>query len=281
MTKFKLLSKVSLILTLAILLLSGCGAKEDSKANEKAGNTQQPEQVTLKVGASPVPHAEILKAAKEALAKEGVNLQIVEFQDYVQPNLTLADKELDANFFQHIQYLNSFNKDHKLTLVSAAGIHVEPMGIYSKQIKTLTELKAGSKVAIPNDPSNGSRALLLLQQAGLLKLDPAQETISKKSITENPLKLQITELEAAMLPKVLDDVQFAVINTNYALDAGLNPTKDALTIEGKDSPYVNIIATRSGDEKNPAIQKLIKVLTSPEIKKFIEDKYQGAVVPAF
>lgn len=280
MTKLKFLVKFGLILALAVFALSGCGAKEGAKDGAKTGTPEQ-QQVVLKIGATPVPHAEILNAAKEALAKEGVTLKIVEFQDYVQPNLTLADKELDANFFQHIQYLNSFNKDHNLTLVSAGGIHVEPMGIYSRKIKALTEIKAGSKVAIPNDPSNGSRALLLLQKAGLIKLDPAKTEISKKNIIENPQKLQITELEAAMLPKVLDDVQFAVINTNYALDAGLNPTKDALFIEGKDSPYVNIITTRSGDEKSPAIQKLIKVLTSPEIKKFIEDKYKGAVVPAF
>lgn len=281
MKKLKSIISVGLILVLAVLLLGGCGTKETAKEGEKPGTSGQQQQVTLKIGATPVPHAEILNAAKEALAKEGVTLQIVEFQDYVQPNLTLADKELDANFFQHIQYLNSFNKDHKLTLVSAAGIHAEPMGIYSRKIKALTEITAGSKIAIPNDPSNERRSLLLLQQAGLIKLDPAKEEISKKNIIENTKKLQITELEAAMLPKVLDDVQFAVINTNYALDAGLNPMKDALFIEGKDSPYVNIIATRSDNKDNPAIQKLIKVLTSPEIKKFIEDKYKGAVVPAF
>lgn len=280
MKKLKLITRFTFLLVLTVLLIAGCGTKDAAKEGEKPGTGQQ-EQVVLKVGATPVPHAEILAAAKDALAKEGVNLQIVEFQDYVQPNLTLADKELDANFFQHIQYLNSFNNDHKLTLVSAGGIHAEPMGVYSRKIKALTEITAGSKVAIPNDPSNGSRALLLLQEAGLIKLDPAKEEISKKNIIENPHKLDIAELEAAMLPKVLDDVQFAVINTNYALDAKLNPMKDALFIEGKDSPYVNIIAARSDNVNDPAIQKLVKVLTSPEIKKFIEDKYQGAVVPAF
>lgn len=268
-----------LITAVAAFALAGCGQKS---ADEGAAKEDTGSNVVLKVGATPVPHAEILNSVKDTLAKEGVTLEVVEFQDYVQPNLALADGEIDANYFQHVPYLESFNKEHNLNLVSVVGVHVEPMGIYSQKIKDLSELKEGATIAVPNDPTNGGRALLLLQSAGLIKLkaDAGIEATSK-DIAENPKKLTITELEAAMLPKTLDDVDAAVINTNYALDAGLNPSKDALFIEGGDSPYVNVVVVKAGDEKKEAIQKLAKALTSPEVKKFIEDKYKGAVVPAF
>lgn len=255
-------------------LLAGCGGKTETPA---------PAQKTvLKVGATAVPHAEILKAIKPSLEKEGIDLQIVEFTDYVRPNLALADKELDANYFQHIPYLNQFSADRKLDLTYTVAVHIEPMGVYSKKIKNLTELASGAQVAIPNDPTNGGRALALLAKAGLIKLkDGVGVKGTVKDITDNPKALVIKELEAPLLPRALDDVAIAVINTNYALEANLVPTKDALFLEPKDSPYANILTIRKGDENRPEIQKLSKALTSAEAKKFIEEKYKGAVVPAF
>jgi D-methionine transport system substrate-binding protein len=274
---------LALFLTLSILvfLLSGCG--QNQSASENSANQQvQNEKVTIKVGASPVPHAEILEVVKPILEKEGINLEIVEFTDYVQPNLKLAEKELDANYFQHIPYLEEFSKEHNLDLTYIAKVHIEPMGAYSQKIKNLGELKEGATVAIPNDPTNAGRALLLLQTAGLIKLKPeAGIKATVGDIVENPKGLKITELEAATLPRVLPDVDLAVINTNYALEAGLVPTKDALIIEDANSPYVNVLVVRKGDESRPELKKLAEALNSPEVKKFIEEKYQGAVVPVF
>jgi len=236
----------------------------------------------LVVGATQVPHAEILEVVKPVLAKEGVDLDIKVFSDYVQPNLQLADKELDANFFQHKPYLDTFNKDRGTHLVSVGLVHVEPFGGYSRKIKSLAELPSGATVAIPNDPSNSGRALLLLQKQGLLKLkDPSNIVATPLDIAENPKKLKFRELEAAMLPRALDDVELALINTNYALEAGLVPTKDALFIEGADSPYANLVAARPDNQNSPAIKKLVDALHSSEVKQFILDKYKGAVVPAF
>ncbi|MDN5331343.1 MAG: D-methionine transport system substrate-binding protein [Tepidanaerobacteraceae bacterium] len=273
---------LAVFLTLSILafLLSGCG--QNQSAGENSANQVQNEKVTIKVGASPVPHAEILEVVKPILEKEGINLEIVEFTDYVQPNLKLAEKELDANYFQHIPYLEEFSKEHNLDLTYIAKVHIEPMGAYSQKIKNLGELKEGATVAIPNDPTNAGRALLLLQTAGLIKLKPdAGIKATVGDIVENPKKLKITELEAATLPRVLPDVDLAVINTNYALEAGLVPTKDALIIEDANSPYVNVLVVRKGDESRPELKKLAEALNTPEVKKFIEEKYQGAVVPAF
>lgn len=274
---------LAVFLTLSILafLLSGCGQNQSASENS-ANQQEQNEKVTIKVGASPVPHAEILEVVKPILEKEGINLEIVEFTDYVQPNLKLAEKELDANYFQHIPYLEEFSKEHNLDLTYIAKVHIEPMGAYSQKIKNLGELKEGATVAIPNDPTNAGRALLLLQTAGLIKLKPeAGIKATVGDIVENPKGLKITELEAATLPRVLPDVDLAVINTNYALEAGLVPTKDALIIEDANSPYVNVLVVRKGDESRPELKKLAEALNSPEVKKFIEEKYQGAVVPAF
>lgn len=257
------------------LILGGCGSSDPKPA-------QKADAVTIKVGASPVPHAEILKNIKDKLAKEGVNMEIIEFTDYIQPNLALKDKELDANYFQHVPYLENFSKEHNLKLVSLGGVHIEPMGIYSHHVKDLKDLPKDAKVAIPNDPTNGGRALLLLQNAGLLKLDPAAGILANvTNIVENPKNLQFSELEAAQLPRSLDDVDIAVINTNYAIEAGLNPEKDALALEAKDSPYVNIVAIREGDENRPELKKLINALQSEATKKFIEEKYKGAIISAF
>lgn len=236
----------------------------------------------LVVGATQVPHAEILEVVKPALAKEGVELDIKVFTDYVQPNLQLADKQLDANFFQHQPYLDTFNKDRKTNLVSVGLVHVEPFGGYSKKIKSLAELKDGATIAIPNDPSNSGRALLLLQKQGLLKLkDPSNIVATPIDIAENPKKLKFRELEAAMLPRSFDDLDLALINTNYALEAGLVPTRDALFIEGADSPYANLVAARPDNKDAPAVKKLVNALHSEAVRKFIIEKYKGAVVPAF
>lgn len=245
-----------------------------------AANAAHAEKVV--VGATQVPHAEILEVVKPQLAKEGVELDIKVFSDYVQPNLQLADKQLDANFFQHKPYLDSFNKDRKANLVPVALVHVEPFGGYSKKLKSLSDLKDGATVAIPNDPSNGGRALVLLQKQGLIKLkDPANILATAADVVENPKKLKFRELEAAMLPRSLDDVDLALINTNYAIEAKLNPTKDALFIEGADSPYTNIVVSRQDRANDPNIAKLMNALHTPDVKKFIVEKYKGAVVPAF
>jgi D-methionine transport system substrate-binding protein len=237
---------------------------------------------SLSVAATAVPHAEILEFVKPALAKEGVELNIKVFTDYVQPNVQVAEKRLDANFFQHQPYLDEFNKSRSTELVSVAGVHVEPFGAYSSQHKTLADLPQGANVVIPNDATNGGRALLLLQKAGLITLKPEAGILATpKDIVENPKAIKVRELEAATLPRVLTQVDLALINTNYALEAKLNPNKDALAIEGLDSPYVNILVARPDNKDSAAIQKLAKALHSPEVKTFILEKYQGAVAPAF
>jgi D-methionine transport system substrate-binding protein len=237
---------------------------------------------SLSVAATAVPHAEILEFVKPALAKEGVELNIKVFTDYVQPNVQVAEKRLDANFFQHQPYLDEFNKSRGTELVSVAGVHVEPFGAYSSQHKSLADLPQGANVVIPNDATNGGRALLLLQKAGVITLKPEAGILATpKDIVENPKAIKVRELEAATLPRVLTQVDLALINTNYALEAKLNPTKDALAIEGSDSPYVNILVARADNKDNAALQKLAKALNSAEVKAFIAEKYQGAVVPAF
>lgn len=236
----------------------------------------------LSVAATPVPHAELLELVKPVLAKEGVELDIKVFTDYVQPNQQVADGQIDVNFFQHKPYLDSFNKEHKTKLAVVGLVHVEPFGAYSSKIKSIKDLKDGALIALPNDPSNGARALLLLQKQGLIKLkDPSNILATSRDIVENPKKLKFRELEAATLPRILPDVDLALINTNYALEAGLNPVKDALFIEGSDSPYANIVVTTEAKKDAPAVTKLVKALNSPETRQFITDKYKGAIVPAF
>jgi len=275
---------LTILLSLSLILttFTGCTSKADKNLQSANNSSQGKNKITIKVGASPVPHAEILNVVKPILEKEGIDLQIVEFTDYIQPNIKLAEKELDANYFQHIPYLEDFNKKHNLNITYIAKVHIEPMGIYSSKIKDLKELKNGAEVAIPNDTTNGGRALLLLQSAGIIKLrDGAGITATKNDIIENPKNIKIIELEAATLPRVLNEVDAAVINTNYAIEAKLNPTKDALFIENANSPYVNVLAVRKGEESRPELKKLAEALNSPEVKKFIKDKYDGAVVPAF
>ena len=271
----RLFSSVAVAAGLA-LSLAGC----QDKAPEAPGAA--PKAAVLTIGVSPVPHADIVNFVAPTLKNQGIEVKVVEFSDYVQPNLSLADKELDANFFQHKPYLDEFAESRGLKLESLVAVHIEPMGVYSKSVKKVEDLAEGAKIAIPNDPTNGGRALKVLETAGLIKLKAdAGILATPNDIVENPKKLSFLEIEAAQLPRALDDVAAAVINSNFALGANLNPTKDAIAIESKDSPYANIVAIRAGESNREDLQKLKAVLTSPEVKKFLEDKFQGSVVPAF
>lgn len=238
---------------------------------------------SLTIAATPVPHAEILEFVKPRLAKEGVDLQVKVFTDYVQPAVQVNEKRLDGNFFLHQPYLNEFKKNHKNDIeVPIAKVHVEPFAAYSTRHKKIADLPVGATVAIPNDPSNSGRALILLERQGLLKLKDAKNiSATKKDIVANPKKLKFRELEAATLPRVLDQVDLALINTNYALEAKLNPVKDSLFIEDGNSPYANLLVAREDNKDRPAFKKLSAALNSPEVKQFIEEKYKGAVIPAF
>jgi D-methionine transport system substrate-binding protein len=238
----------------------------------------------LKVAASAIPHAEILEFVKPQLKAQGIDLQVRVFTDYIQPNLQVAERQLDVNFFQHKPYLDAFNKDRgtQLVIVPGSGVHVEPFGAYSKKIKQVAELRNGAVIAIPNDPSNCARALLLLQKQGLIKLEDANNMLATaRDVISNPKHLQIRELEAATLPRVLEDVELALINTNYALAAQLRPTRDALFIEGSDSPYANVVVARPDNVDAPEVRKLVAALRTAAVRKFIQDKYQGAVVAVF
>ncbi|WP_433941413.1 MetQ/NlpA family ABC transporter substrate-binding protein [Paenibacillus lautus] len=275
---------LALISLTLVTVLAACGSKPADNASEPGGTTGGggQETVTLKVGASPSPHAKILEHIKPALEKEGVNLEIVEFTDYVLPNTQVDSKEIDANFFQHKPYLDNEIKERKLDLESVIAVHVEPLGAYSKTITSVDDLKDGAVIAIPNDPSNAGRALTLLSKNGVIKLnDESKLEATAKDIVENPKNLEFKEVEAAMLPRMLDELDLAVINTNYALEAGLDPTKDALFIEDKDNPYANLLVARPDNKDSDAIQKLAKALTSEDVKTFIEEEYKGAVIPAF
>jgi D-methionine transport system substrate-binding protein len=267
---------VTLAAAAIVLGLAACGSGSSNNSGSSA-------DAALKVGATPVPHAEILKYVKDNLAaKEGLKLDIVEFNDYVQPNAALADKQLDANYFQHVPYLQDQvqSKGYKFTAVEP--VHLEPLGVYSKKVKSLDAVPQGAVVSIPDDATNGGRALNLLAAKGLIKLkDGAGVKATEHDIVDNPKKLQIKPLEAAQLPRSLDDTTLSVINGNYAIQANLTPSKDALAIESPEgNPYANVLVVRTGTENDPRIVKLGKLLHSPEVKKFIEDKYKGSVSPA-
>nr|WP_297284389.1 MetQ/NlpA family ABC transporter substrate-binding protein [uncultured Agathobaculum sp.] len=275
--------KIAALLAGALCLsaLAACGGNNAQTAENGASDDK-----TITVGASPTPHAEILNAAKDVLAEQGWTLEVVEFTDYVQPNTALVDGDLDANYFQHIPYLNNFNKENNADLVSAIEMHYEPFGIYPGKTATLEELADGATVAVPNDGSNETRALLLLQDAGLIKLkdgiDPTSDA-TKLDIVENPKNLDIQEIAAEQLPRSLEDVDLAVINGNYALQADLNAKEDSLITENPDyaKVYVNVVACRSGDETSDRITALKEALQSDAVKQFIDDTYKGAVVATF
>ncbi|MGM0502374.1 MAG: MetQ/NlpA family ABC transporter substrate-binding protein [Bacillota bacterium] len=259
-----------LILLLIVGVLVGCGQQEAEKKE-------------IVVGATPVPHAKILQeVVKPKLAEEGITLKVKEFTDYVTPNLALSDGSIDANYFQHVPYLNNFKEERELDLTYTAKIHLEPMGLYSREIDSLEDLPDGATIAIPNDATNEGRSLLLLESKGLIKLEEgAGLEVTPADIAENPKNLEFEELEAAQLPRVLQDVTAAVINTNYALEADLVPTEDALIIEGSDSPYANVLAVRTEDKDDPLIKKLTNALTSDEVKEYIKQEYQGGIVATF
>lgn len=236
----------------------------------------------LVVAATAVPHAEILEHIKPALKAQGVDLEIRVFNDYVQPNMVVDQGQADANYFQTGPYLEDFNRNRGTKLKIVTGVHVEPFGAYSRRWKAIADVPQGATIAIPNDPSTTGRALQLLHSTGLITLkDPTNALATLKDISANPKKVTFRELEAPALPRVLDQVDLALINTNYALDAKLNPSKDALAIESKDSPYVNFLVAREDRAGDPDILKLAAALRTPEVKAFIEQTYQGAVVPAF
>lgn len=273
---------VVLLLSFVVATLGACGS--DNKDGDLGANDK--ELTKIVIGASITPHAEILEVAKGVLATKGYELDIKQYTDYVQPNLALDAGDLDANFFQHQPYLDQFNEDRDLELVSVAVVHYEPFGIYPGKAKTIEDIKDGAEIAIPNDGTNEARALLLLEAQGLIKL---AEGIGMKAtvidIVENPKNLEIHEIDAAQLTRSLQDVDIAVINGNFAIQAGLNVAKDAIVVEDKDSiaaiTYSNVIAIRKGDEDRDEIKALVEAVTSDEVKEYIESTYEGAVVPKF
>ena len=270
----------ALALALALCLsLAACGG---SKKEEPKQEETKTETVTLKVAASPTPHAEILALVVDDLAEQGIELVVTEYGDYVIPNTAVEEGDEDVNFFQHLPYLDNFNVEHGTHLVSVAPIHVEPMGLYAGKSDDLANLPDGASVAVPNDVTNEARALLLLETLGLIKLaEGAGLEATPIDIVENPKNLTFNELEAAMVPTILSEVDIAIINSNFALQAGLNPMEDSLAMEGGESPYANILVVKEGNESNEAVQALIAALQSDEVRDFIIETYEGAVVPAF
>lgn len=278
---------LSLALTgaLSLALLTGCGSTSTTSPSPSADTDADNQAVVIKVGASPAPHAEILSVVQDILADQGYDLQIVEFTDYIVPNDAVESGEIDANYFQHITYMNNFNTDHGTHLVSVGAVHYEPFGIYAGTTASLADLADGATVGIPNDPTNGGRALLLLQEQGLITLpEDAGLEPTVLDIVENPKNLDIVEMEAAQLPRSLDSLDIAVINGNYAIQASLS-VADALAIESADGAagvaYANVLTVKEGNENNEAVQALYAALTSDTVKTYIEDTYAGAVVPTF
>ncbi|WP_067171696.1 MetQ/NlpA family ABC transporter substrate-binding protein [Microtetraspora niveoalba] len=276
-----------LVLALGLSLgLAACGSSSSSSPSspDAAASGTAAASEPLKVGVSPVPHAEIMKYVADNLAPAaGLKLEIVEFSDYVQPNLQLQDGQLGANYFQHKPYLDDFNASKGTKLTYATSVHLEPLGLYSKKVKDLASLGQGATVAVPNDATNLGRALKLLADNGVITLkDGVGTAATERDVTGNPKEIKFQPLEAAQLPRSLEDVDAAVINGNYALEASLNPSSDALVLEkAEGNPYANGLVVAEGHESDPRIVTLSKLLTSPEVKKFIEEKYKGAVIPAF
>lgn len=255
-------------------LVAGCGNQNAEEPGTKA--------TKLVVGCTAKPHAEILEVVKPMLAEQGIDLEIKVFTDYVLLNPALKDKQIDANFFQHIPYLEDYNTKNNADLVWIVKVHNEPMGVYSNKYDSIDKVAKGSRIGIPNDATNGGRALMVLESAGLLKLkEGAGITATKRDIVENPLELKIEEMDAAMLPRALEDLDVCVINSNYALEANLNPVEDSIAMEPKDSPFANVLVVRPEDKDNEAIQKLAAALQTEEVKNFLEENYQGSCVPAF
>ena len=283
MRKSRTVARLTLALAIALgaLAMSGCSAEDEPVAGEQPVG----ETTVIKVGASPTPHAEILEQIVEDLAAEGYELEIIEYTDYVLPNNDVEAGEIDANYFQHGPYLDDFNAENGTSIVSAASIHFEPLGLYGGKTDAIDDLAEGAKIAVPNDATNEARALLLLEQEGLLTLkEGAGIKATVNDIEENPLGIEFVEVEAAAVPAMLADVDMAVINGNYALSAGISVV-DALASEASDGlaadTYANIVAVAEGNENDPGVQALVKALTSEKIRSFIEEQYNGSVVAVF
>ena len=282
----KKLLALAMALTLCLGLAACGGDTADAGTDTTDDAAQTGETVTLRVGATPAPHEEILEQVVDNLAEQGITLEIVPYTDYNTPNTAVEEGEDDANYFQHITYMENFNAEHGTHLVSAGAIHYEPMGIYAGKSTSLDEIPDGAVIAVPNDATNEGRALLLLQDLGIITLsEDAGLEATKNDIVENPHNIELQEMEAAMLPQTIDEVDFSIINSNYALQAGLDPTTDALASEDANSEaaqaYANVIAVKEGNENNEAIQALVAALQSDEIREFIETNYNGSVVPMF
>lgn len=277
MNRIRTVQLFSIMLAAMMMMSLGCGAAY-------AQSPAQPAQkmVTLKVGATPIPHGDLLNLVKADLAAQGIKLEIVELTDYVTPNILLAEKQLDANFFQHVPYLEAFCADRKLSLVSAGQVFVAPLGLYSRKYKSLADIPPGSVIAVPNDPTNEARALILLQNKGLIRLNAtAGLKATVRDIVENPKRIVFKEIEAPQLPRTLDDAAASIINGSFAMQAGFVPSRDALVLEGAESPYANVVAVRSGDADDPRIVALVQALRTDTVRQYLEQTFKGSFVPAF
>ena len=271
---------LSLLLATALFLVA-CGNKNENKESTSSQSGAAKTEKLI-VGATPIPHAELLNLVKDDLKKEGIELEVVEFNDYIQPNKALADKSIDANFFQHVPYMEDFGKKNHIDMVAVGNIHLEPMALYSKKIKNINELKNGDTILLPNDPTNLARSLILLDKAGIIKLnDNKNVEATLKDIASNPKNLKFEELSAEQLPPRLPEVAASIVNSSFALNAGLSYKEDGLVKEDRDSPYANVLATLKGNENDPRIQKLLKALQSEKVKKYMEEKYKDVIIPVF
>ena len=270
---------LSLLLATALFLVA-CGNKNENKESTSSQSGAAKTEKLI-VGATPIPHAELLNLVKDDLKKEGIELEVVEFNDYVQPNKALADKSIDANFFQHVPYMEDFGKKNHIDMVAVGNIHLEPMALYSKKIKNVNDLKNGDTLIIPNDPTNGGRALILLDKAGIIKLkDNTKLDSTPADIAENPKNIKIETLSNEQIAPRLSEVAGAIINSNFAIDAKVTKN-EIILIEGKDSPYVNVVTVLKESQNDERVKKLVKALQSEKVKKYIEEKYDGRVIPAF
>ena len=270
---------LSLLLATALFLVA-CGNKNENKESTSSQSGAAKTEKLI-VGATPIPHAELLNLVKDDLKKEGIELEVVEFNDYVQPNKALADKSIDANFFQHVPYMEDFGKKNHIDMVAVGNIHLEPMALYSKKIKNIKDLKSGDALIIPNDPTNGGRALILLDKAGIIKLkDNTKLDSTPADIIKNPKNIKIETLSNEQIAPRLSEVAGAIINSNFAIDAKVTKN-EIILIEGKDSPYVNVVTVLKENQNDERVKKLVKALQSEKVKKYIEEKYDGRVIPAF
>lgn len=266
-----------------VLILTACGSNKDDQKAEAPAENAPAESNEIVIGVSPVPHEEIIENLKDDFKEAGLDVKVVVFDDYIQPNIQTNEGDLDANFYQHTPYLDAFNKEQGTDLVSIGGVHIEPLGVYSDKISDLNDLPEGATIIIPNDTSNGARALLILEKNGVIKLkDSTDVNATEQDIVENPKNIKFVPMEAASIAGVYKDADAAVINSNYALGAGLNPGTDSIAIEDAvDNPYANIVVVKNGREGEEKFKKFMEVLQSEKTKKFIEEKYEGAIIPAF